>query len=298
MNYQIFISYRWSNSGELAGRIFERLTYKNGYYVFLDEESNLHNISQIKSCIEESSVFILILGQGSFDRCHDKDDILKYEIVQALKTNKHIIIVQTNDFKMPDNLPAEIAPISNIIRLRHTHGKFSNLYNSIIEDIPIKPYGKSVLEVKENNIRWNIAHAFTDLNHMRNIFNLFGDMVYTKKDITDWQKLADKVDKTGTVNIVSLGLFALSFKEYSEFFNYFTLRYNNKRNDGNELIYDIELHRHDKHSIDAFVLADSDFDILSYLKTLKHCQLFVYSESKLVFMIVSSKEYKLFNKLL
>lgn len=117
MDYQIFISYRWSNSGELAGRIYERLIYKEVFYVFLDEESNLHDVSQIKACISESRVFILILGVGSFDRCNNEKDILRCEIRQALQEHKQIIIVQTGDFKMPNTLPNDITSILNLIRL-------------------------------------------------------------------------------------------------------------------------------------------------------------------------------------
>lgn len=298
MDYQIFISYRWSNSGELAGRIYERLTYKEGFYVFLDEESNLHDVSQIKACISESRVFILILGVGSFDRCNDEKDILRCEIRQALQEHKHIIIVQTGNFKMPNTLPNDITSILNLIRLRHIHGDFSNLYNKIIEKIPIQPYGRNMLDFHKNDIYKNIFSTFTNLNYMKNVINLFGSTISFKNSIKDWQSIADKVHKVGTVNIVPLGLFALSFKVYCDFYQYFKLKSGNIRNNGDELICDIDKHYNDNYSLDVSILNKPKFSISSYLDSLKYKQLFLYSKEEFIFMLVSAKEYSLFIKLI
>ena len=298
MDYQIFISYRWSNSGELAGRIYERLTYKEGFYVFLDEESSLHDVSQIKACISESRVFILILGVGSFDRCNDEKDILRCEIRQALQEHKHIIIVQTGDFKMPNTLPNDITSILSLIRLRHIHGDFSNLYNKIIEKIPIQPYGRNMLDFHENDICKNIFSVFTNLNYMKNVINLFGSTISFKNSIKEWQSIADKVHKVGTVNIVSLGLFALSFKVYCDFYQYFKLKNGNIRNNGDELICDIDKHYNDNYSLDVSILNKPKFNISSYLDSLKYKQLFLYSKEEFIFMLVSAKEYSLFIKLI
>lgn len=301
MDYQIFISYRWSNSGELSGRIYERLTHKDGYYVFLDEESNLHNVNQIKQCISESNVFILILGVGSFDRCNNEKDILRCEIKQALEENKHIIIVQTGNFKMPSTLPSDISSILNLIRLRHINGNFNSLYNKIIESIPIQPYGKNILNIYKNDICKNIFSAFTDLNYMKTYINLASSIILLKNSIEtikDWQSIADRVHKVGTVNIIPLGLFALSFKTYYDFFQYFRMKNNNIRNTGEELLYDINKHYNDNHSIDVSMLSEPMFNISNYFNSLKHKQLFLYSKEKFLFMLVSSKEYWLFIKMI
>lgn len=298
MDYQIFISYRWSNSGELAGRIYERLTHKEGYYVFLDEESKIHNTFEIKSCISESRVFILILGEGSFDRCNNKEDILFCEIKQAVEENKHIIIVQTGNFKMPQTLPDEIAPILNLIRLRHKHGDFTNLYNKIVQNIPIQPYGKSMLSFHQDDISKGFISTFTDLNYMKNLFSMMGSSVSLKSSLKDWQPIADNVHKLGTVYIAPLGLFALSPKMYYDYFKYFVTKNGNVRSTGEELIYNIDHHRNDAHAIDVSVLSNPNFKISKYFDGLKHKQLFVYSKDSLIFVLVSAKEYNLFNRLI
>lgn len=113
--YQIFVSYRRDTGGFLAGRIVDRLRMK-GYRVFFDIESMSSGVfnEQIFKAIDECEDFILVLQQGSLDRCVNDDDWVRKEIEYAFKQNKNIIPIWTSDFAFPENVPDSISGLRQI----------------------------------------------------------------------------------------------------------------------------------------------------------------------------------------
>ena len=115
MKYDIFYSYRRSKGGkEVAIAIVTELE-KLGYRVFLD----LNNIvddnwkEKIAEAISNSVVFIVQLTEDALDRCANEEDMVRFEIIEALHQDKHIVPVNPDArFKaIPVNIPNEIATV-------------------------------------------------------------------------------------------------------------------------------------------------------------------------------------------
>ncbi len=112
MQYDIFISYRRDGGDIIAHILYDRLTQK-GYSVFQDIEalqSGKFNLA-IYNKIEQCHDVILILSQGSLERCVEQDDWLRKEIICAIRNKKNIIPVMLRNFEWPSKLPNEINEI-------------------------------------------------------------------------------------------------------------------------------------------------------------------------------------------
>ena len=90
--YDAFISYRRDKGSEVASVIQLELE-KFGKYAFLDvTELQVGRFDEkLLNVIEKSDSFILVLSDGSLDRCINKNDWLKREIIHAI-THKKIIM--------------------------------------------------------------------------------------------------------------------------------------------------------------------------------------------------------------
>lgn len=107
--YDIFISYRRDGGFETANLIAEKLR-RAGYSVFFDVEalrSGKFN-EQLFSVIERCKDFIIVLPEGSLDRCANPEDWVRKETLHAQKHGKNIIPVLLRNFKWPETLPAEL----------------------------------------------------------------------------------------------------------------------------------------------------------------------------------------------
>ena len=98
----IFISYRRDTGSYLAGRMYDYLK-KDGYTAFYDIESMKCGkfTAQIYTKIEEAEDFVLVLSKGALDRCVYEGDWVRLEIEYALKLDKNIVLMITNDFLPP-----------------------------------------------------------------------------------------------------------------------------------------------------------------------------------------------------
>lgn len=100
----VFISYRRSVSRFLARSIFNSLR-ENGYDVFLDIESI--NAGEFKEIIlQQISArmhFIVVLTEGSVERCLEPDDWLRREIEHAIKMQRNIVPITFDKFEFNDN---------------------------------------------------------------------------------------------------------------------------------------------------------------------------------------------------
>ena len=103
---QIFISYRRDGGDAMAYLLWERLL-SHGYKVFFDVDSLGAGKfdARILKDIEKSSHVLLVLSPNALDRCQDKDDWVRKEIVHAVKCKKTIIPIILRGFKWPERFP-------------------------------------------------------------------------------------------------------------------------------------------------------------------------------------------------
>lgn len=94
----VFISYR-RTAAVWAESIRDRLTEKN-VDAFLDthEIKNDDFFEMIDWNIEESPNFLLILSPDSFREQNDQVDYYRWEIEQAIKKGKNLIVIKVEDF--------------------------------------------------------------------------------------------------------------------------------------------------------------------------------------------------------
>lgn len=127
-DYDGFISYRRETGSDLASLIKIQLENRFHKRIFLDvkelqvgrfDEALLHRI-------EETPNFILILSKASLDRCENKSDWLKREIMHALETGRNIIPLLVDGFAFPLDdkwalLPPDMKVLSSLNGIAYSH---------------------------------------------------------------------------------------------------------------------------------------------------------------------------------
>lgn len=113
---EIFISYRRSDSVEIAESLYEQLE-KYGRAVFWDKKTlESGDFSKdIENAIKHCEHFLLIINYDTLTRCSDKKDWLRKEVVTALKYKKNIVpLFIKNDYEFPKDLPSDMDAIKTI----------------------------------------------------------------------------------------------------------------------------------------------------------------------------------------
>ena len=110
---KIFLSYRREGGEIMATTLYRELMHR-GFTVFYDIESLKSGPfdERLLRQIEESDDFLLILPEGSLDRCKNEGDWVRREIAHAIKLNKNIVPIMLRGFTFPTDLPEDIAEIS------------------------------------------------------------------------------------------------------------------------------------------------------------------------------------------
>lgn len=100
-----FISYR-RDGGYLMAQLLRSSLKDKGVYCYLDLEEDRSGQfdERLLDAIRDSFNFILILTKGTLDRCVNKDDWVRREIVEAVNSDKNIIPVMYPDFVWPKEL--------------------------------------------------------------------------------------------------------------------------------------------------------------------------------------------------
>lgn len=185
--YQIFISYRRDGSDAHARIIYDKL--KNlGYRVFLDFESLFSGgfrknvINAIRGCND----FIVLIPNGGLDRCNsDENDLFREEIKTALESDKNVIPVFVNGFKMPNysDLPEDIAPITECNGIDCSMEYFDAVFEKICRNLFSTPQDEFLHQTLDNLKRrvYELDHAYfrkwacMKLNSFLSENNLFFD---------------------------------------------------------------------------------------------------------------------------
>ena len=112
MNDSIFISYR-NNGGEFVGKMLYDSLRERKYKVFFATETMEAGRfdKQIYNMIDACDDFLLVLSNGTLDRCNDPDDWVKKEILYAMKKKKNIIPILLKGFNWPVSICDEIDEI-------------------------------------------------------------------------------------------------------------------------------------------------------------------------------------------
>ena len=117
MSFDIFISYRRSDA-ETHAVLLHRELVSAGYSAFFDHQSLGRGNwkAQIKRAIDECTDFVLLLSENTFcEKIQQDDDVLRFEISCALKSNKNIIGIMLPGFDaFPNDLPDELSLLPDI----------------------------------------------------------------------------------------------------------------------------------------------------------------------------------------
>jgi hypothetical protein len=127
-HFDAFISYRRETGSDLASLLKIQLENRFNKQIFLDvNELQVGRFDEeLLRRIEETPNFIVILSRASLDRCANKSDWLKREIMQAIKTGRNIIPVMTENFSFPSDeiwalLPSEMRVLSTLNGVNYSH---------------------------------------------------------------------------------------------------------------------------------------------------------------------------------
>ena len=161
--YQIFISYRRDGSDAHARIIYDKLRAL-GYRVFLDFESLFSGgfRKNIVSAVQACSDFIVLLPNGGFERCAEEGDLFREEIRTALESDKNIIPVLVNGFKMPSykSLPEDIAPITERNGIDCSMEYFDAVFEKICRNLVSTPKDEALFHSVHS-----LAKRVFDLSH-------------------------------------------------------------------------------------------------------------------------------------
>ena len=137
---RIFISYRRQGGIDTARWLRDHLTAR-GYSVFMDLE-NLRSGNfnyALYNEIRNSDVFLIVLSNGSLDRCVYPDDWVRHELAFAIQCGIKIIPILKDDFWFPEYLPEDVDPIRYYNGLRVSYDFFDAFMNKLEEYITGKP---------------------------------------------------------------------------------------------------------------------------------------------------------------
>jgi hypothetical protein len=145
----VFISYRRSDTQDLAGRIADRLrAVSQVTRVFIDVDEiapGVDFVRELESALIESDVCLLLIGpnwHGPRDgsaRIFDENDFVRLEVERALAMERKVLPVLANGAAMPaiEQLPETLRPLARINALSIRHQYFDHdlalLFDSVLQ---------------------------------------------------------------------------------------------------------------------------------------------------------------------
>jgi hypothetical protein len=135
IRFDVFISYRRGAADELA-LLLQRELQRHGLTAFLDRDlrSGIFDDTLLRR-IAESSTFLVILSPNALDRCSDKEDWLRKEIVQAISSQRNIIPLRIDSFQFTPEVIGNLHPAVRELS-RYQAVEYSRTYfDSTIERI-------------------------------------------------------------------------------------------------------------------------------------------------------------------
>ncbi len=140
--FDVFISYRRDGSAELARLLKAELEkHKINAFIDVDNLNQSYFDEQLLVRIANTSNFILVLNDNSFDRCNDPNDWLRREIEQAIKTNRRIIPVFRQGFRFPNetSLPGVLKDLPRYQSVGYSHEYHDASIQRLVHYLTEKP---------------------------------------------------------------------------------------------------------------------------------------------------------------
>jgi len=154
---KVFISYRRADCQDLAGRIADHLKVMPGVKgVFIDVGSiepgeDFHK--RIRSSLLQTTVFLVLIGpqwsgpSGSWgkSRLFDANDLVRFEVHEALASRAKVVPILANGAKIPDeiDLPEDLKWLAALNGLELRHAYFDHDFGLVLK--AIFPSGKAPL---------------------------------------------------------------------------------------------------------------------------------------------------------
>ena len=143
--FDVFVSYRRKTGAEVARAIVERLQQRN-VHAFLDVDALRAGPfdERLLDTIAGTPNFLIILSEGSLDRCEDEDDWLRREITHAIRTRRKIVPVLMPRFRMPEvaELPKELAQLPRYNNITYRHDYFDGFIDRLLEFLHLPTAGR------------------------------------------------------------------------------------------------------------------------------------------------------------
>jgi len=132
--YQVFLSYRRTNSGS-AVLLKEKLDSRNvrTYFDEISLQPGDPYPERLLEAIKSAPCFVLLLNQGDLARCSEPGDWMYREIKQALDVGANIIpvVVPPSSHPRPEDLPEEIRALCDRQAIEYTPTDFDRAAEAI-----------------------------------------------------------------------------------------------------------------------------------------------------------------------
>lgn len=169
---KVFISYRRSDTQDLAGRIADRLSGVDGIDdVFLDVNAIRAGDTfktQIERSIQRADVFLVVIGNqwrcpgaDGAARIFDDDDLVRAELCAALERNIRVLPVLVNGATMPtaEELPDDLARLPDIDAAELDHVSFERDIDALIGAVLQDPTYQRTGQAGRRSVLTLAAHS-------------------------------------------------------------------------------------------------------------------------------------------
>src|SRR5262249_27449914 len=117
-------------------RVMVERLLKKGVRAFLDVDalSSGHFDEKLLTTIETTPHFVVILSEGSLDRCDDPGDWLGREGSHAIATGRNVVPVLMPRFRMPEpgDLPKGLRPLTTYNGIPYDHVFFEEFMKKLL----------------------------------------------------------------------------------------------------------------------------------------------------------------------
>lgn len=212
--YDIFISHRQSNGGQLAMIIKLLLENKNpNLKIFLDVD-DLNNIHNLEKNIENSENVLLLITEGVFER-----EFVQKELRKTLECKKNVFTVWDRDhcqeFPNKDKVPGDLSSILDIKsiiwnpEIKHRKVIVEDIYNNI----KIKSDKEKFLDLinKKDNYKQILSSLYIK-KYIKKIINYDISKLdfFNELNFTSTFEIKKKIEINCSINIIILSFFIIS----------------------------------------------------------------------------------------
>lgn len=168
MHYDIFISYRREGGRDFARQVELALRGHGFQNIFFDYNSLRNGVfnEQIIDAINECKDYILILSEGSMDRCVNIDDWVAKEIRTALAAGCNFIPLTVGDFSdFPKDFPKDLRVMRNFQRSQlMTNEYFDDSIRHLVDRLDSIPVVNITQRTSNANSVGAEIHIYADAN--------------------------------------------------------------------------------------------------------------------------------------